>query len=242
MPCAVASVLAESCTSCHGTPPRRGAKTSLSTREALLAHAPSDPSASLGELVVARMKDAQKPMPESGLLPADKVAIVSDWVAKGMPEGTCEELDARADPFWDQPEVCTNGPAPRIREGENMDPGMACNDCHTRERERTYPFAGTVYPTPHEPDRCYGTNGAVDGAKIVASDLAGNVLATVNVNRAGNFLARTRITVPYVVKVVQNGKERAMKGTLEPTARGGDCNLCHTTNGAEDAPGRIVVP
>jgi mono/diheme cytochrome c family protein len=43
---------------------------------------------------------------------------------------------------------------------------------------------------------------------------------------------------PFTAKVVVGGKERVMVGpqTL------GDCNACHTQNGLQGAPGRIIVP
>ena len=38
-----------------------------------------------------------------------------------------------------------------------MRPGHACITCHTQEDEGpVFAFAGTVYPTGHEPNECYG--------------------------------------------------------------------------------------
>lgn len=47
-----------------------------------------------------------------------------------------------------------------------------------------------------------------------------------------------RIQVPFRAKVVAGGKERAM-GREQST---GDCNSCHTEQGANGAPGRIMLP
>jgi hypothetical protein len=67
-------------------------------------------------------------------------------------------------------------------------------------------------------------------------------------NEAGNFFVDTEgekgpaapagFGPPYLVKVIAGGQERAM---AEPAPHG-DCNLCHTQNGAEDALGRIIPP
>jgi mono/diheme cytochrome c family protein len=238
LPCDVAEVVATSCATCHGQKPRGGAKTSLVTREGFLAASEKDPAKTVGALVVERMKDTVKPMPEDGLLAADKVAIVEKWVTAGMPMGECGAINAPADPFWDVVVDCSSGTRYTRGEGVTMEPGKACNACHIKEREKTFVLAGTVYPTGHESDRCNGVNGTVTGATIVATDLTGNVLATVPVNKAGNFASQTRITGPYKVKVVQNGKERVMKAS--PSS--GDCNSCHTQDGLEGAPGRIALP
>jgi mono/diheme cytochrome c family protein len=235
LPCDVADVVTTSCASCHGEKPRGGAKTSLVTREGFLAPSEKDPAKTVGALAVERMKDTVKPMPEDGLLVADKVAIVEKWVTAGMPMGECGAVNAPADPFWDVVVDCSSGTRYTRGEGVTMEPGKACNECHSRKGERTYALAGTVYPTGHESDLCNGVNGT---ASIVATDLTGKVLATVPVNKAGNFASQIRITGPYKVKVVQNGKERAMKAS--PSS--GDCNSCHTQDGLEGAPGRIALP
>ena len=49
------------------------------------------------ELAIVRMKDAQKPMPPSGNVPAAQVAILEQWVASGLPKGTCGGTSASFD-------------------------------------------------------------------------------------------------------------------------------------------------
>jgi hypothetical protein len=116
-----------------------------------------------------------------------------------------------------------------------MRPGSACIDCHVKERKAPkFAFAGTVYPTLHEPDDCYGTPA---GVAVVVTDAKGKT-ATASVNAAGNFFFEGTLTPPLAAKVVSGGRERAMK---EPVATG-DCNGCHTNAGAKDAPGRISPP
>jgi len=62
---------------------------------------------------------------------------------------------------------------------------------------------------------------------------------TLDVNSAGNFYSRdSTIKFPIHAKVVANGKERAMTDSQTT----GDCNTCHTVNGAKKAPGRIMAP
>jgi mono/diheme cytochrome c family protein len=245
--------MATSCTSCHGASPKRGAKLPLVTLEDFTKPDPQNPAQKVGDLVVVRMKDTVKPMPESGLLTADQIATVETWVKEGMPRGACGAIEAKPDPFWDQPPTCTGGMSNVTDETTRsqrplMYPGESCNACHRKEREGDiFAFAGTVYPTPHEPDRCNGVNGTTAGARVVATDAAGKVLADVPVNAAGNFSYKARLTGSFFVKVVQNGKERAMKGAVSSALAGGDCNACHTQDGASvegsaSAPGRIVLP
>jgi hypothetical protein len=109
-----------------------------------------------------------------------------------------------------------------------MSPGDICQGCHG------FTIAGTVYPTLHETGLCYGING---GAEVVITPVCGTPI-TLEVNSAGNFYYTGTVRLPFTAKVVVNGKERVMVGpqTL------GDCNACHTQNGLQGAPGRIIVP
>jgi hypothetical protein len=98
-------------------------------------------------------------------------------------------------------------------------------------------IAGTLYPTGHEPDNCNGTNGS-SGAKVVVTGSNGNAV-TLTPNSVGNFYSSTSLPGPYKAKVVgATGRERVMSST----ASTGDCNSCHTQNGANGAPGRITLP
>jgi hypothetical protein len=119
-----------------------------------------------------------------------------------------------------------------------MHPGRACIDCHaTRARAPRFVIAGTVYPTAHEPNECNGVDGAKTGAQVVITDANGKEL-TLPVNSAGNFFTESAVATPYTAEVVANGKTRAM-GAAQKV---GDCNSCHTQDGASGAPGRIVAP
>ena len=119
--------------------------------------------------------------------------------------------------------------------------------CHGRGEARTFAFAGTVYPSAHEPDRCYGADGTAGarGAQVVVIDGNGQSF-TASVNSAGNFLLRGSITPPLKAKVVFMGRERVMIGAVPH----GACNSCHTQSGtttimsptAMKAPGRILLP
>lgn len=120
-----------------------------------------------------------------------------------------------------------------------MNPGVACLACHARsgEADKSYPFSGTVFPSLHEQNLCnamppsdirveiYDKNGAL--ALTMAPDPT-----------SGNFHSNISVTValPYTARVVSNA------GVLEMTQpqRSGDCNGCHTVQGAYGASGRIV--
>ena len=147
---------------------------------------------------------------------------------------------AAPDPFFDSPSVCTSNTFYLGRDdgSELMDPGQACNACHSRSREAPiYTIAGTLYETPHEPDGCYGANP--DGALIHVVDARGTEL-DLQPNHAGNFMTRTSLSFPLKVAVAYQGKTREMEGPVERAD--GDCNLCHTETGQKDAPGRIALP
>lgn len=200
------------------------------------------------------MRDANAPMPPDALPSAADVAAFAAWVDAGMPEGTCGSVGPVAAP---EP-VCTSGRwwTEGDDEGDElMTPGQACIGCHTKENRGehgkpdededdddeddeeleapAFTAAGTVYPSLHEPDDCFGLSG---GAQVVLVGADG-VKQTLAVNRAGNFMTERPLALPYTASVVRNGKTRAMKAAQTD----GDCNGCHTATGG-DAPGRILAP
>jgi hypothetical protein len=119
-----------------------------------------------------------------------------------------------------------------------MRPGEACIACHSRGDGPIFAIAGTAYPTGHEYDDCYGR--AAQGASVTVTD-KNNVSRSFTVNSAGNFSGSASggwPAFPITAKITFNGKTRAMSGAVSS----GDCNTCHTLNGASGAPGRIALP
>jgi hypothetical protein len=232
LPCDVQAVLDADCTSCHGNPPSGGAPMALE-RYADLA-APGTGGVSIAQRAWIRMTSTTTPMPPAPAspVPAADVATFKAWLDAGMPMGSC----GTSDPFAGPP-TCTSGTYWTGGEGSSrMHPGVACIACHaqTGGEAPRYTIAGTVYPTGHEPDNC---NGEPGGATVVITD-ANDATYTLTVNSAGNFSSRLAVAFPIRAKVVQNGNERVM-ATPQST---GDCNTCHTQDGASSAPGRIVTP
>ena len=143
------------------------------------------------------------------------------------------------DPFTVAPTCSSKKTWTGGNEGSSsMNPGKACISCHKSSGGEApgYAIAGTLYPTAHEPDLCNGTNGTT-GAQIVIVGADGKTL-TLTPNGVGNFYSSTTVKLPYQAKVVYMGRERAMV----ETQTSGDCNSCHTQNGANNAPGRILQP
>jgi hypothetical protein len=253
LPCDVQSFLNAQCTSCHADPPRNGAPMALTSRGALLAVNGS--GVSFAERALARLQEGT--MPPGNALPAAEFEAFTAWVNAGAPEGSCVPVD---DPF-DDPPTCSSGRnAPfcdddRVASlvpddeddddddcaGPEMNPGIACGNCHSAggEGPRLW-FGGTVYRTAHEPDRCVG--GPASGqAQVVITDANGNAVSR-SVNPAGNFVLLrgqlANLAFPIRAEVRYEGRVRAM-ATPQMT---GDCNSCHTQDGANGAPGRIVLP
>lgn len=260
LPCEIDAILSASCRSCHSDPPN-GAPFSLVSLADLSAPALSDPSRSVAEVALERMQSADNPMPPAPGTPVDAASIdvFEQWVGDGLPASSddCEGEDEGPSPFGG-PAVCTSGDFNRYDDDEDEDdddasddgsprmaPGRACIDCHDRERDDDDDvpdliFAGTVYPTGHEPDECVGADA--EGAEVHVQSADGEVVV-VTVNAAGNFLLHRRdapdgFGPPYRVKVVTSEGERVMP----VEAPKGDCNDCHTQFGDNGAPGRIVLP
>jgi hypothetical protein len=160
----------------------------------------------------------------------------------GAGDGGTGDGGTEPDPFAG-PSVCTSGKTFTGRQGDNMRPGEACVACHKAQRvPRLFAFAGTVYPTGHEPNDCVGTTEGTL-AVIITDVNKKEVSIPVNAANNGNFsLLTTTLTAPYSVRVenTSTGKARAMSRTL--AAGEGDCNSCHTETGTNSAPGRIVAP
>lgn len=256
LPCDVAKVLSDNCTSCHGTKLYGAAKTALLTRDDLMRELDGRVVA---EIVLERMKDDVKPMPPGKALAEDQIAILESWVDQGMPQGTCGEATSEDAP----PEIattCTSGThwTRGTHESKLMKPGGKCIQCHTTgkttgdhddddddkddkkdddddgegEGGPLFYFAGTVFPSAHDEDDCNGSD-ATATTTVVLTGADGQVL-TLPINAAGNFYTKQNLAMPVTAKVVSAAGTRKMKEPIED----GDCNGCHTATSA--SPGRIV--
>lgn len=117
-----------------------------------------------------------------------------------------------------------------------MHPGGDCIGCHASGEGPTFAVAGTVYDSSNEPLDCFG----VAGATVEITDAANQVF-TLTTNDAGNFFLRARdadVAMPIHAVVKYNGNEHAMSAAQST----GACNTCHTEQGANGAPGRILIP
>jgi mono/diheme cytochrome c family protein len=227
LPCDVETVLATRCWACHGDAPALGLP-SLTSVAAFTSPATTEPTQTRGAVALSRMEATAQPMPPppAARATADEIAVVSTWIAAGMPAGTgCA-------PVCSSGKTWTGG----NQESPRMNPGMACIACHSMDEGPRFSIAGTLYPTIHEPDRCDGADAAT-GAQVIITGADGQTLTLVP-NAAGNFYSELSIAKPFRAKVVTASGERAM--TAEQTS--GDCNGCHTEAGANGAPGRITLP
>ncbi|HTQ06616.1 MAG TPA: hypothetical protein VMI54_22305 [Polyangiaceae bacterium] len=257
--CDALAMLRQKCQSCHSNPPSpRSVPMSLVSYADLVAPAPADPTVSTAEMCIQRMQDTSSPMPPAPATPATAadVQVLQAWIDAGEPS-TCDAGTAGAagstaaggsggavtNPY-DTPLTCTSMQywTGGNHESPDMHPGGACITCHTSGGEEEGPrftFAGTVFPSAHEPDDCNGLDGSTAMTEVVVTDANGSTF-TMNVNSVGNFsyTARTAPVMPYTAKVVSGSNERAMSAKQMT----GDCNSCHTQDGANDAPGRIMAP
>jgi hypothetical protein len=162
----------------------------------------------------------------------------SDGVGTGHPDLANGVVDPGVPDFAElnTPATCTSGTmwTGGDRGNARMHPGAACISCHDANLGPSFTIAGTVFPSAHEPDDC---NGASSAIQVVITGADG-VVRTLTTNSSGNFYDARLVALPFTAKVVSGGKERAMLATQ----MSGDCNSCHTQNGDQGAPGRIVAP
>lgn len=261
VPCDVQALFAARCVSCHGTRPAGGAPMSLVTYADLTAPARSDPARTTAQLAVARMQSTASPMPPPPAMRAatSEITTVSSWIAAGYPAsgcgtgtgadgGTGAGADAGMgapeggvvipDPFAVPPTCTSNTYWSGGGGSQIMNPGLACINCHRQNEGPSFVIAGTLYPTAHEPDRCNGAGAAGNaGARVVITAADGKTI-TLTPNAVGNFYYQGAVATPFRARVTYMGRERAM-GQGQTS---GDCNSCHTQNGANQAPGRILLP
>jgi hypothetical protein len=239
LPCDVQALVASRCDGCHGTTPSSGAPMSLVTYADLTAPSLADPTMTNARRALVRVVNPSAPMPPAPatMLTTTEVATLQSWVDAGYPMGSCA---AAGDPFSVAP-TCTTGITwTRGNRGSDlMNPGLACISCHaTMTQAPVLTIAGTVYPSAHEPDLCNGATPATYAGAAVVIVGANQQTITLTPNAAGNFLYQGTVAVPFRVKLTYMGRERIM--TNSQTS--GDCNSCHTQNGANGAPGRILLP
>jgi len=240
LPCDVADVLTSSCLSCHGSPPAGGAPMSLTSLAQLLAASPTNAAVTTGQACVQRMASTTSPMPPLPAASVDtaKQAAFSAWVSSGMPAGSCGVDAGTPDPVFSGAPTCTSGAYWTGGTSGSMRPGEACIACHSQGEGPAFAIAGTAYPTGHEYNDCDGS--AAQGAVVTVTDST-HVSRSFTVNSAGNFYGAASggwPVFPITATITLGGKTRAMSGAV-PT---GDCNTCHTLNGANGAPGRIALP
>lgn len=238
-PCDVQAFLAAKCQVCHKADPPGALLLSSDFRR------PSkiDPQKTVGEVALERLVlTTTLRMPPAPLAAATdaEIASLSKWIAAGAMPATCGDAPPAVTDPYATPVVCTSMTnwTGGNRESPLMRPGGACISCHTKEGEGPlFAVAGTLFPTPHEPDDCNGVDSVL-GAKVVVTDANGTE-HELPVNRAGNFFLESNMfALPYQAKVVYAGRERVMV----EAQKNGDCNDCHTQDGRESAPGRIFLP
>jgi mono/diheme cytochrome c family protein len=239
LPCAVQDLLANQCQSCHGVVPIEPAPNSLVTVADLTGASLVDSTKTNAQESVLRMENTVFPMPPAPGAPATvaEIAALQAWISARYPAsmgcdgGVSEAPDASltTGPSYGGPLVCSSGGTSSAGNGPSMRPGDPCSTCHN------FAIAGTVYETEHETESCNGVN--VSGANVVITGSDGTV-TTIPVGAVGNFYSTASIVGPFQAKIVYQGRERDM---LSPQAFG-SCNFCHTPDGANSAPGRIMLP
>jgi hypothetical protein len=263
LPCDVDAVLKTKCQTCHDASSKL---VPLVTYEDLVAPLDGVPTKSVAARSLELMKIKAMP-PAKAKTPATAadLAAFESWIGNGLPAGTCAKAvpdagvstgtdggtgtgggttpadgrvtgaQADAGPTM----VCTSGLTwTAIDPSSRMNPGKACLGCHTKlTGAPILQIGGTVYPSLHEPDMCFGVQAS---AYVVVKDATGRSV-TLSTGATGNFTLSTKVatlTYPISVKVVRNGKERVMVGSPPH----GDCNACHSAVGDKGAAGRIVSP
>jgi cytochrome c5 len=249
LPCDVQALLENRCIACHdGKHP--GSPRLLDYAD-LTAPSKADPSKSMAQMALIRMRSTTSPMPPPPAAPPDQIEIETfeTWVILGTPKRptACTDPPPAKDP-WPPATTKNDGGAPQCATGKAwtqgntgsplMHPGGACNACHQVSGGPNLQFGGTVYPAAHEPDDCVGS-APPPTITVTITDSKGRSLDA-TVNASGNFYIDRagKLFPPFKASLSDGTKTRAMNGSVTS----GDCNSCHTADGLNGAPGRIMAP
>jgi hypothetical protein len=218
------------------------------------AKSSADAQKNRGQLAAEYMTEKKMPKPPAIATDAE-IKTFNDWVTAGMPKSTeaciladndsgiVTTIDAGPTTGGADGGSCTSGTHYTTGNGAFMHPGGDCIGCHSANQGPAFTFAGTVFPALHDVDDCNGVDGTKTRITVVATDRKGRSV-TMQPNAQGNFYLDTAaaqatgITAPYRISVIDGAKTRKMTQTIT----GGDCNSCHTTTGANGAPGRVIDP
>ncbi len=99
LPCNVNTILKTSCQSCHGATPLSGVPMSLISWEDTQKPAVSNPAITVHDMVKMRIHDTVKPMPMTGMLPADSLATLDAWLDGGAIAGTDPSCVPMSNPY-----------------------------------------------------------------------------------------------------------------------------------------------
>ena len=240
LPCDVAQALT-ACQACHGPTLAGGAPFTLVSLGDLTQTSPNYSDQTVAQRAVARMSDPTIPMPPHPLDSAvqSDIDAIQNWIDAGYPAGSCTpDPTGGTNPYATPENACTNGKSGVNYGSQFMFPGNACISCHQTNYGPLFTIAGTVYPSAHETDSCNGSVGT--GVSVIITD-SNNRTVTLAPNATGNFYSYSAITPPYTVKLSYQGRERDMTGLITAPTNG-DCNSCHTMDGSNGAPGRIMLP
>lgn len=241
-------ILKQRCTGCHASTrsgaARNGAPAGVDYDTYVLAAANADRG-------LSRMQ--ARSMPPGGGMPDDQIQTVAQWIAQGkadcpaVPGG--DDVPATGDlggvdPGPEVPVVACSTGAYWTKGDDGrpeMHPGRNCIACHRQQRASgeedppLFTMAGTVMGALRDVDDCIG----VPGVTVEITDAASRVTSYVT-NSSGNFYAASTFqpALPYTVRLIADGRERRMSTPQNNP----NCMDCHTREGLNGAPGRIMAP
>jgi hypothetical protein len=161
------------------------------------------------------------------------VALIAFLGVVAIASGCGEDEQAKSETV--EPALCVSGRRYTSGDGPLAHPGADCIGCHTSSDEDPprFTIAGTTYAAPRQADDCWGMSGPT----VEVTDATGKII-TLTTNEAGTFFSEEPIAPPIRARVITNGKVRAMKDPVPS----GNCASCHTRDGVNGAPGRLLVP
>jgi hypothetical protein len=164
---------------------------------------------------------------------------VALFVVAGLALAACQ-ADGK---FEGVPEsVCVSGKIWTYEDKDSplMNPGRSCIGCHVENNDAAqapfYTAAGTVMQDLHDGDDCAGAPELT----VILTDADGTEWPMPG-NSVGSFWLApdSPVAMPYTARIVDlAGNERVKQDPVSD----GDCASCHTQDGANGAPGRLLPP
>jgi len=183
--------------------------------------------------------------------------ITSAWIEAGSTLDMSFDVNTTttgttANPGYDEPQAQALTFTRNHHDGVTSVQGQACIACHNRGGEGDIVrFGGTLSSYIHTPDKQYYQDLSAYSVNLVGnkgSDFSASVQSAASTTGHNNFYKSTSYhfvegeSFTVYIKDANNNTLNQSGTNTHNSSTHTDCNNCHTKDGKNNAPGRVLVP